>query len=141
VPKPLLALAVVAALVSACGDDPKEPAAEPLPACTGLDSPAADAPTKLPLNLPLTPGATVLRVETQGKTLISYAKLTGDADQLVEVRDRVLAELKTAGYTASNLDDEVGYEAEAELDGKHHGTFKVTPLCKDLLQLRYKINQ
>jgi len=137
----LPALLLLVVLTAGCGNDPETPAAEPPKPCTGIDSPEAGAPTELPLGLPLTAGATVLRVETQGKTLISYAKLPGDEDDLVAVRDKVLAELKTKGYIASNLDAEAGFEAEAELNGTHHGTLKVTPLCKDLLQIRYKVNQ
>jgi hypothetical protein len=136
----LLALLLVAVLGAGCGDDPKTPAVDPPTPCTGLGTPEAGAPTELPLGLPLTAGATVLRVETQGKTLISYAKLPGHDGDLVAVRDKVLAELKLKGYNASNLDAEPGFEAEAELSGTHHGTLKVTPLCKDLLQIRYKVN-
>jgi hypothetical protein len=139
VPK-LLALVLIAVLAAGCGSDPDTGAAEPPKPCAGLDTPEAGAPTELPLGLPLTAGATVLRVETQGKTVISYAKLPGDDADLVAVRDKVLAELRTKGYAASNLDAEPGFEAEAELSGTHHGTLKVTPLCKDLLQIRYKVN-
>lgn len=137
----LPAVVLVAVLAAACGGAAKPSDADQPTPCNGVDSPTAGAPTELPLGLPLTPGATVLRVETQGKTTISYAKVAGDNRRLVAVRDQVLAALRAKGYTASSLDAEPGFEAEAELQGPHHGTLKVTPLCKGVLRIRYKINQ
>lgn len=78
---------------------------------------------------------------TQGKTTVAFAKIPGGRDDIVAVRDRVLADLKTAGYTTVGTDQEPGYEAEAELGGKHDGTLKVSPLCEGLLEVRYKIQQ
>jgi hypothetical protein len=107
--------------------------------CQGLDDPSAT--TTLPLGLPLTPGETVLRVTTQGKTTIAFAKIPGGRDDIVAVRDRVLTDLRAAGYIVKGTDQEPGYEAEAELAGTHEGTLKVSPLCTGLLEIRYKIQQ
>ena len=108
-------------------------------ACTGLDTPAAGAPTTLPLGLPLTQGETVLSVTTQGKTTIAFAMLPGTRDDVVRVRDQVLSDLKAKGYTVSGTDQEPGFEAEAELGGAHDATLKVAPLCQDVLSIRYKV--
>lgn len=110
-------------------------------ACAGLDQPASGAPAVLPLGLPLSAGETVLRVTTQGKTTIAFAKTSGGRDDIVSVRDGVLRDLKGAGYTVTGTDQEPGYEAEAQLGGQHKGTLKVSPLCTGLLQVRYKIEQ
>lgn len=110
-------------------------------ACGDLDQPAPGAPTVLPLALPKTAGATVLSVTSQGKTTIAFAKIAGGRDDIVSVRDQVLTDLQGAGYTVKGTDQEPGYEAEAELEGTHHGTLKVAPLCTGLLEIRYKIEQ
>ena len=127
------AFALITALaLSGCGPS------EPPQAC---DPPASGAPTTLPLGLPLTEGATVLDVTTQGKTTIAFATIAGDAADIVAVRDRVLVDLKAAGYTVVGTDQEPGFEAEAELAGSHEGTLKVAPRCTGRLEIRYKIEQ
>ena len=110
-------------------------------ACGDLDKPAAGAPTELPLGLPRSPTETVLSTTTQGKTTIVFVKTPGGRSDIVKVRDRVLLELSGAGYTVKGTDQEPGYEAEAELQGAHNGTIKVSPLCTGLLEIRYKIQQ
>jgi hypothetical protein len=109
-------------------------------ACTGQDRPAAGAPDRLPVGLPLTSGGTVLRVAAQGRTVVAFASLPGGRGDIVQVRDAVLADLRGAGYTVAGTDQEPGYEAEAELAGTHEGTLKVSPLCAGLLEVRYKID-
>jgi hypothetical protein len=109
-------------------------------ACAGQDRPTADAPAQLPAGLPLTRGGTVLRVASQGRTVVAFASLPGGRGDIVAVRDTVLADLRSAGYTVAGTDQEPGYEAEAELAGTHEGTLKVAPLCAGLLEVRYKID-
>jgi hypothetical protein len=108
-------------------------------ACAGRDEPAAGAPATLPLDLPLTEGEKVLDVATQGRTTVAFASEPGGRDDIVAVRDKVLADLAKAGYTVVGTDQEPGYEAEAELAGTHPGSLKVSPLCEGLLEVRYKI--
>ncbi len=108
-------------------------------ACAGRDKPSPGAPSALPLGLPLTEGETVLNVATQGATTVAFASESGGRDDIVAVRDKVLADLAEAGYRVVGTDQEPGYEAEAELAGKHAGSLKVSPLCEGLLEIRYKI--
>ncbi len=72
---------------------------------------------------------------------MAFAKVEGGRDDIVAVRDRVLGDLKTAGYETVGTDQEPGYEAEAEIKGQYEGTLKVSPLCEGLLEVRYKIEQ
>ena len=108
--------------------------------CNGRDQPAGGAPAALPLGLPLTEGERVLSVATQGVITVAFAGLPGDRDDIVSTRDRVLADLTSAGYRVVGTDQEPGYEAEAQLDGPHEGTLKVSPLCEGLLEVRYRID-
>ena len=109
--------------------------------CAPLDAPAMGTPTTLPLGLPRTAGSTVLMVGAQGKTTIATAVLAGHRTDIVTVRDQVLSDLKSAGYTVTGTDAEPGFEAEAEVDGAHHGTVRVKPLCSGKLSITYKIEQ
>lgn len=104
--------------------------------CTFQDKTTA---TALPLDLPLTEGEEILEITSQGKTTVAFASEPGGRDDIVAVRDRVLADLKAAGYTVDGTDQEPGYEAEAEISGPHVGTIKVSPLCTGLLEVRYKL--
>ena len=108
-------------------------------ACGDRAKPDPGAPASLPLGLPLTEGETVLRVATQGATTVAFASEPGGRDDIVAVRDKVLADLAKAGYRVVGTDQEPGYEAEAELAGTHPGSLKVSPLCEGLLEVRYKI--
>lgn len=133
---PLLAL-----LLTGCGGGSGTETVRSERACEGRDSPKAGAPSVLPLGLPLTEGATVLEVTSQGRTTVAFAKVPGTRDTIVAVRDRVLADLKTAGYETVETDQEPGFEAEAQIRGRYEGTLKVAPLCEGLLEVRYKIEQ
>lgn len=108
-------------------------------ACDGRDKPAPGTPATLPLGLPMTEGETVLDVAEQGATTVVFASEPGGRDDIVAVRDKVLADLAKAGYRVVGTDQEPGYEAEAELAGTHPGSLKVSPLCEGLLEVRYKI--
>ena len=92
------------------------------------------------MGLPGTAGATVLKVDAQGRTVVAFVKVRGSRDDIVAMRDTVLRDLAPAGYTVAGRDQEPGYEAEAELAGTHEGTVKVSPLCEGLLEVRYKID-
>ena len=81
----------------------------------------------------------MLNVATQGATTVVFASEPGGRDDIVAVRDKVLADLAKAGYRVVGTDQEPGYEAEAELAGTHPGSLKVSPLCEGLLEVRYKI--
>jgi hypothetical protein len=95
--------------------------------------------TALPLGLPLTDGEEIIDIASQGRTTVAFASAPGGRDDIVEVRDKVLADLKAAGYTVDGTDQEPGYEAEAQISGPHEGTLKVSPLCTGLLEVRYKL--
>lgn len=109
--------------------------------CDGREQPVAGVPATLPLQLPVTQGSTLLRVRTQGSTTVAFARVPGGRGDIVAVRDRVLADLKGAGYATTGTDQEPGYEAEAEVKGRYEGTLKVSPLCTGVLEVRYKIEQ
>jgi hypothetical protein len=105
--------------------------------CGTLDTPESGA--TLPAGLALPPGQKLLRVQTQGKTSVAFASTAGGRDDIVKVRDDVLALLKTGGFTVKGTDQEPGYEAEAEVAGPVEGTIRVKPLCEGRLEVRYKI--
>lgn len=109
--------------------------------CDGREQPVAGVPATLPLQLPTTTGTTLLQVQTQGSTTVAFARMPGGRGDIVAVRDRVLADLEGAGYATTGTDQEPGYEAEAEVEGRYEGTLKVSPLCTGLLEVRYKVEQ
>jgi hypothetical protein len=109
--------------------------------CDGREAPVSGVPSGMPLQLPMTQGGTLLDVQRQGSTTVAFVKVGGGRSDIVDVRDRVLGELKGAGYATSGTDQEPGYEAEAEVRGRYEGTLKVSPLCTGLLEVRYKIEQ
>lgn len=106
--------------------------------CEGRTTSTASA---LPLDLPLSEGAQVLRVDTQGATTVAFASLPGGRDDIVARRDAVLRDLQAAGYRVTGSDQEPGFEAEAQIAGPHEGTVRIKPLCTGLLEVRYKIEQ
>ncbi len=109
-------------------------------ACGGLDEPEDGVPASLPLGLPLPSGGTILEVTEQGSTSVAFVSVEGGREDLVDVRDDVLADLKAVGYETVGTDQEPGYEAEAEVGGVHEGTVKVSPLCEGLIQVRYAVS-
>lgn len=147
--KPVLALVVVLVLAAVGGigfalferHDRGSLVSKSERACDGREKPVAGAPADLPLGLPRTAATTVLNVTAQGATTVAFARAEGGRDDIVAVRDRVLDDLKGAGYTVVGTDQEPGYEAEAELKGRYAGTVKVSPLCDGLLEVRYKIER
>jgi hypothetical protein len=105
--------------------------------CGTLDTPEAGA--TLPVALKLPDDQKLLRVQTQGKTVVAFTSTAGGRDDIVDVRDQVLDQLKANGFTVEGTDQEPGYEAEAQLEGTHTGTLRVKPLCEGQLEVRYKI--
>lgn len=105
-------------------------------ACGALDTPATGLPTS-PLALP--GDEKLLSVQTQGKTTLVVASTAGTRQDVVMVRDAVVAELKKAGFTQTGTDQEPGYEAEAQLSGTADASVKVRPLCEGRIEVRYTI--
>lgn len=139
----LVALAALGPLllaVAGCGEEAEEKAARgrtlaPCPA--GIDT--ATPSEQLPSDFPGLSGARLYRFEAQGKTRIWYATQDGGTDDIVPLRDRVVDGLKSDGYVIKDTDQEQGSEAEAEFEGKHEGTVRTRPLCKDHIEIRYKL--
>ena len=130
-----VALVLAAGVVAGCGGgSTKASQEEP---CGSRDTPAAGATAPAALRLP--PEQKLLRVQTQGKTVVAFASTDGGRDDIVTVRDAVLEKLKAQGFTVVGTDQEPGYEAEAEVSGTADGTVRVTPLCEGRLEVRYKI--
>ena len=107
--------------------------------CAGKDTAATSQ--MLPSGLPLTQGATVLRVASQGSTTVAFASLPGGREDLVAKRDAVVQDLTSAGYRVTGTDQEPTYEAEAQFTGPKAGSLRVKPLCTGLLELRYTIDK
>jgi hypothetical protein len=106
-------------------------------ACGTLDTPTGSP--ALPPGLVLPDGQKLLRVDAQGKTSLVYASTAGNLDDVVHVRDAVLASLASQGYTRTGTDQEPGIEAEGQFGGKGEGTLKVKPLCTGRLSVRYTL--
>lgn len=126
------------AMLTACGNNEEEGDARAAAACPAdLDSQVADQ--QLPADMPPVPGQRLYRYESQGKTRIWFATLTGDPGDLEPVRDRIVNGLRDVNYTIKDTDAEKGAEAEAEFTGPHDGSVRVRPLCKDRLEIRYRL--
>lgn len=106
-------------------------------ACGTLDTPTGTP--VLPSGLVLPDGQKLLRVDAQGKTALVYASTAGGLDDVVRVRNAVLAALASQGYTRTGSDQEPGVEADGEFGGKGDGTIKVKPLCTGRLSVRYTL--
>lgn len=105
--------------------------------CGTLDTPEAGA--ALPAALKLPADQKLLRVQSQGRTVVAFTSTAGGRDDIVAVRDDVLDQLKDNGFTVKGTDQEPGYEAEAEVSGVVDGTVRVKPLCTGRLEIRYKL--
>ena len=132
-----VAAVVVAALLAGCGGGGGTPAARQEEPCGDKDTPTG-APTP-PASLTLPPDAKLLRVASQGRTVVVFTSTAGGRDDLVAIRDRVLEQLKATGSTVVGTDQEPGAEAEAEVGGTFDGTLRVTPLCAGRVEVRYKV--
>jgi hypothetical protein len=108
--------------------------------CGDLLSPSASTTLPAGLAFAVPSGRTLLDVSSQGKTVIVTVLVKGDRDDLVDLRDEAVEDLKRQGYTARGTDQEPTYEAEGEFSGKAEGTINVQPLCEGYDKIRYKFN-
>ena len=133
-----VAAVALAALLTGCGGGGGgTPGARQEEPCGDKDTPTG-APTP-PASLRLPSDAKLLRVASQGKTVVVFTSTAGGPDDLVAIRDRVLEQLKATGSTVVGTDQEPGAEAEAEVGGTFDGTLRVTPLCAGRVEVRYKV--
>jgi hypothetical protein len=93
----------------------------------------------LPSTLTLPTKEKLLSVTTQGKTTLVIASVPGTRAEVVKIRDAVVNELATQGFTKKGSDQEPGYEAEAQLTGKADASLRVRPLCSGRIELRYTV--
>lgn len=105
--------------------------------CGSLDTPSGSG--LVPTGFALPAGEKALRVQTQGKTTLFVASTAGSREDVVEVRDAVVADLQRQGFSLAGTDQEPGYEAEAQLAGKADASVKVRPLCEGRLEVRYTV--
>jgi hypothetical protein len=108
-------------------------------ACGTLDTP--DGSATLPPGIALPEGLKLLRVVTQGKTLLVVSSQAGSRHDVVKVRDQIVTELKAAGFTKKSEDQEPGFEAEAQLGGTADASLRVRPLCQDRLEIRLTLRR
>lgn len=101
-------------------------------------TPGVALPAGLDFTVP--DGQTLWQVDKQGKTEIVYTFLPGTRADLVKVRDAVVDELKSQGFSASKTDQEPTFEAEGKFSGKVSGTIQVQGQCKGYVRVRYKFN-
>lgn len=109
-------------------------------ACGSSLVPAAGVAMPSGMAFTLPSGQTLLSVSKQGKTEIVFAFTQGGRQDLVRLRDQVVADLKAQGFTASATDQEPTYEAEGSFSGKASGTIQVQPECEGYNRVRYKFN-
>lgn len=105
--------------------------------CGTLDVPTTTEALDVPLVLP--GDEKLLSVQHQGKTTLVVASTAGTRQDVVRVRDDVVAELAREGYRKTGTDQEPGYEAEAQLGGTADASVRVRPLCEGRLEVRYTI--
>lgn len=107
--------------------------------CTELDRPTLGA--SLPAGFALPDGQKLLKVQTTGKTSVVFASLDGGRNELVDVRDAIVAELERAGYRKTGSDQEPTFEADATVSkAGADDTINVRPLCSGRLVVRYTIH-
>ena len=117
-----------------CSSDPPATTARP---CAGVVR-SSDPAATLPSDVPAPASATFVELEKQGATRRYFAQLPGD--NVVQVRDEVLAQFRTAGYQIVDSDAEGNAEAEFDFRGAHEGSLAVTPLCDGMVQLRFRLS-
>ena len=107
--------------------------------CGTLDTP--DPTAALPPGITVPPGLKLLRVVTQGKTILVVTSRDGVRKDVVTVRDEIVQELAALGFTKKGQDQEPGYEAEAQLSGTANASLRVRPLCTNRLEVRLTIRR
>lgn len=107
--------------------------------CAGLDTPTAGA--TLPSGFALPTGQKLLKVQTTGKTAVVFASVAGGRKDLVAARDKVVADLQSAGYTKTGADQEPTFEADATVSRSGaDDTVNVRPLCSGRIVVRYTLH-
>jgi hypothetical protein len=109
--------------------------------CGALTTPSGTTALPAGLAFDVPPGATVLRVVTQGKTVLVTTSVKGDRGDLVHLRDQALRDLAAQGYSAKGTDQEPTYEAEGQFGGRLEGSVKVQPLCQGHDSVRYTFHR
>ena len=107
--------------------------------CGTLDTP--DPAAALPPGITLPNDLKLLRVVTQGKTILVVTSRDGVRKDVVKVRDEIVQELTAVGFTKKGQDQEPGYEAEAQLAGTADASLRVRPLCTNRLEVRLTIRR
>ena len=129
-----------AALAGCAGDSPAEVeqfgGEEFERPCAGVASPFDTAVTA-PAGFPAYDGWQGTLRATQGKTVILFGRAPGDDVAVVQARQR--AALEAAGLRIVSTDREGQAEAEISFDGTSEGTVQITPLCQDMVAIRYKL--
>lgn len=127
-----IAAAVLAlAAVSGCvADEGGGPTSAPCPTPSSTVS-------RLPAGFPVLADQVLLERVTQGKTTVLVGAVPGE--DFVEVRDKLVQQLRDKGYTIVGTDQE-SVEAEAEFGGPRRGTIRVQPRCAGQLSVRYTFN-
>jgi hypothetical protein len=105
--------------------------------CGSLDTP--ETAVALPPGITLPQGLKLLRVVTQGKTVLVVTSREGERADVVKVRDEILTQLTATGFTKKGTDQEPGYEAEAQLGGRADASLRVRPLCTGRLEVRLTV--
>lgn len=139
------AAALALLLVAACGSAESAPAQDAAAPCTSL--PAADPAAELPEDFPQLPDQVLYGPASQGSTRILFGRLEGD--DFVALRDRLAADLESAGYTLDGTDQEA-VEAEAHFSTAasrrgtgsqpREGSLRVKQLCEGMLEVRYRLS-
>lgn len=107
--------------------------------CAAFDTPSGGS--TLPAGFALPAGQKLLTVQTTGKTSVVFASLPGERSNLVAIRDRVVSQLSSAGYTKTGSDQEPTFEADATISKNGvEDTINVRPLCSGKVVVRYTIH-
>lgn len=129
-------LALLAALLAGCGGATST-APEPRAAAPCNTLPAADPAATLPADFPALSGQVLYGPASQGATRIVFGRVEGD--DFVALRDRLAADLESAGYALDGTDQEA-VEAEAHFSAPREGSVRVTQLCQGVLEVRYRLS-
>ncbi len=104
--------------------------------CAGVASPL-DAAATVPTGFPAYVGWQGTLRATQGKTVILFGRAPATDVAVVQATQR--AQLEAAGLRIVSTDREGQAEAEISFDGDREGSVQITPLCRGMVQIRYKL--
>jgi hypothetical protein len=100
----------------------------------------SSVPQAVPPDLPVPTGAAFYQLTPQGSSHAYFAAVAGN-DVMAE-RDRILTQLRSAGYRIVGSDAEPNTEAELEFSGRHEGTVQVIHhTCAGELRVRYVVQR